>query len=337
MSEPVYIIILNWNGTNDTIECIKSIRENDYDNYKIVLVDNGSEKENLEELKNWCKEVFSLTVIYNREQAETGGIEVKELELESEKSRNKIVIIENNENLGFAAGNNVALKYTLKMPTNFAFLLNNDTIIEKKSISELVHFFKKNTDYVAVTPQIRYFDPNDRIWNCGGSLTWYGTRKYYYAMDNISKVPKYGYQQIEYITGCALFFKFRETGLLTEKFFFAEEDFELSLRLKKGKKKIACVFDSIIYHKVGRSQQKISNVFGDMYIHYLNRFIDLKQNSSKPLFIIQIFIHVANGFPKLILKHKFSLLKTIKLFYKIILDAYRNDMVTKEMFLKAYK
>ena len=100
-----------------------------------------------------------------------------------------------------------------------------------------------------------------KIWNCGGSLSM-GFRRYYYAGQCDADIKESVYIPIGFVTGCALFFPPElldcEGRLLTERFFFGEEDFEFSMRMEAQGVKMACVLDSVIYHKVGASGSRMS-------------------------------------------------------------------------------
>jgi len=328
--EKLYIIVLNWNGTEDTIACLKTIKNNSYNNYTIILVDNGSESESLSKLKNWCLDSFSKIVFYDEEIARKGGDDKGEMLLKNEISSERLVFIENNENLGFAKGNNVALEYILKTKSSFAMLLNNDTLIEKDSISILMNFLTNNTDFMVATPQIRYFEPNDRIWNCGGKLTFFGSRKYYYAENKISKVPQKGHSSITFVTGCALLFKFKQTGILSEDFFFGEEDYEFSLRMKKNKFKMVCVYDSIIYHKVGSSIKKSHDIIRSIYLYYINRLINTRNYYSRIRWILTKYF-AYTYLPLLLFTNKINPFKSLGLIKNI--DNYiskKNAVDSKE-------
>lgn len=276
MNKKVYIIVLNWNGTGDTIECLKSIKNIHYDNYQIILVDNNSKKENYAELNRWCNSFYTCAEICTEDDLLDGKIANIENRLDKRKSLDRILIIENKTNHGFAKGNNIAINYVLTKKDNaYTLLLNNDTVVEPEFLDHLVDFLDTNQKYSACTPQIRLYEPNDTIWNCGGKILL-GNRKYYYCGTNITTVPQLGFKDISFVTGCALFFKPQETGVLSEQFFFGEEDFEFSLRLKRTHKRVACVFNSVIYHKVGQSISKSSSEINKMFLFYASRFINHK-------------------------------------------------------------
>ncbi|SHH77080.1 glycosyltransferase [Desulfofustis glycolicus] len=324
-----HIIILNWNGTEDTIECLKSIKNNRYENYTIILVDNGSEENLLIELKEWCRANFKRINFYNKNQAEQGGTSENEELLKREKSSDRLVFIENNENLGFAAGNNVALRYILSRTKNsLALLLNNDTVVERDFLGHLVKFINSNYRYVACTPQIRLYAKKDKLWNCGGCIKWYGNRKYYYSNCHIDEIPQNGFNDITFVTGCALMFKPQETGLLTERFFFGEEDFEFSLRLKRKNKKIACVYDSVIYHKVGSSISTVSNNLNKKVLYYTMRLMDLRTYSNRLLYILYIIIYLSYTFMINIKTPK----KHFKIWRKVLKYLKEYDSVDRKLF-----
>jgi len=331
--ENLYIIVLNWNGSEDTIACLKTIKNNTYNNYTIVLVDNGSESESLLILKSWCLDNFLKVVFYAKEIARNGGNDEGEKLLTNEISCERLVFIENNENLGFAKGNNVALEY-IKTKSSFAMLLNNDTLIEKDSISILMNFLCNNTDIMAATPQIRYFEPNDKIWNCGGKLTFFGSRKYFYANNKISKVPLKGHSSITFVTGCALIFKINLTGILSEDFFFGEEDYEFSLRMQKNKFKMVCVYNSIIYHKVGSSIRKSHNLTNSIYLYYINRLINTR-NYYTPLrwHVTRILAYIY--LPILFLKNNINPINSISLIKCINIYIGKNNGVDSNEFIRA--
>ena len=166
MGKSVYIIVINWNGWKDTIECLESIQRNVYDNYRIILIDNGSNDNSIDIVKSWaagktvvdsiylnkqsvCKPIH--IVEYDKATAEIGGITSLEAEMFDNSSYNNLVIIKNIENIGFAAGCNIGIRYALESGAEYVWLLNNDTFIEKESLSILVNFQENNKDIECLT------------------------------------------------------------------------------------------------------------------------------------------------------------------------------------------
>ena len=121
----VTIILLNWNGKEDTIECLESLKHITYPNYEILLVDNGSTDGSVE-----CfRERYP-------------GME----------------IIENGENLGFAEGNNVGIRRAMDEGADYVLLLNNDTVVDPEFLGELVKVGESDPKIGIVGPKICYYN-----------------------------------------------------------------------------------------------------------------------------------------------------------------------------------
>lgn len=332
----VDIVILNWNGWKDTVECIDSLFKQQYTNYRIVIVDNGSTDHSIEYITNWAHQSLIEVVDYDIATAQAGGTVEQEEYLSTLSSNSKLVLIRSGENLGFAKGCNIGIHYSLATKSHYIWFLNNDTIVEPDALQILIEFMNTYIDYVGVTPQIRYYDKPDYIWNCGGHIKWYGVRKYDFANQLYVKAPKDGHKQITFATGCALLIRMKaieQVGMLSESFFFGEEDFEWGLRLKKHRLKQACCYNAVIYHKVGQSidrttEQEIRKV----YVYYLNRFINLRKHYSCLLW--QNWRHLYMIYIVFLLKKRYKVsLSTIGHFiWSLRIESRELNGVDKEKF-----
>ena len=251
------VIILNWNGADDTIMCLDSLSHAD-GSFFIVIADNGSTDNSVQRLKSYISQ---------------SGLD--------------ITLLEHNNNFGFAKGNNLAISYASKRRPDSYLLLNNDTEVTSDFLVKLVDFQSSNPRFRILTPRINFFYKKNIIWNCGGVLRL-GFRKYRFAGCEEKKATRRKYFPISFITGCALFFMpdvLEPDGtLFTERFFFGEEDFEFSIRMKRRHYKMACVTDSVIYHKVMASSEGKS--VGKFYLHLLNRYVDVRLQYGKLFFFI---------------------------------------------------
>jgi len=306
----VAIVILNWNGFKDTIDCLSSLSNSNYQNFEIILVDNASTDGSVGKIKKWLTDT-----LYK-----------------------KIQIIECPLNYGFAKGNNIGIQAAINNKTDYILLLNNDTVVTPNFMSELITFFNNNINYSVATPQIRYFNKQEIIWNCGGKLSNYGTRKYFFDDKHYTELPDKNFVKISFITGCSIIMRtsvIEKIGKLTENFFFGEEDFEFSMRLKKNKINAACVLNSLIYHKVNSSISKTSElIIGKIFINYLSRFINMK--SFMPSWKWQLWRHSYILYIVYLLKfrYKFSF-KTIRIFLSCLLsDSLKLNGVDKAIFDK---
>ena len=150
MSPKVSIIILNWNGSENTIECLESIYRIDYHNYNVIVVDNASNDNSIEKIKEYCKgniEIKSRYIKYDPLNKPLKIFEYTEKDIETLKNKNipnlpsnkKITIIKNKKNYGFAGGNNIGIKFALNnIDPSYILLLNNDTIVDPNFLTELM-------------------------------------------------------------------------------------------------------------------------------------------------------------------------------------------------------
>jgi GT2 family glycosyltransferase len=139
----VFIIILNWNGWEDTIECLESLHHISYPNYDVVIVDNASQDDSLARIRAYARgeaavesasppykcRIEPLHVTnYTRPEAEgvqaTTPSEKLAGEYRDKESNGSLVIIQNEQNYGYAEGNNVGMRYALKAFADYVLLLN---------------------------------------------------------------------------------------------------------------------------------------------------------------------------------------------------------------------
>ena len=293
----VSIIVLNWNGWSDTIECLESVLHMTYDNFSIILIDNHSTDESVQEIRDWAAGISKKTITtkYPDLVSQSVNKSVPFLEIDGKsaphvqkfsKKNKTIVFVRNSENVGFAVANNQGMRLAESLfGSEYYYLLNNDTVVEKETLIELVRLLTNNKKIGMAQSVIYEYGEKNKIANAGGRILFWGQTKYF------KKVSANEYRRISFINGCALFTRaelIRNIGYLSEKFFFGEEDFELSMRLRKRNITAVCAVNSIIYHKIGRSSQKLLKDYErHVFLFALNRSVDLKD--FFPLFIWYIW------------------------------------------------
>lgn len=219
----IFIIILNWNGKKDTIECLKSLEElrTPDSELRTIVIDNGSTDGSVEEIQKLTLRLRS-------------GQELK--------------IIENKENLGFAEGNNVGVKYALENGADYVIILNNDTVVPKN----FLNLFKNDADIIG--PVIKFKHEGKWVYDYGGYLNWWIGRPKHYELPHYTLNPSA--YTLSYLSGCCLLIKrkvFEKIGLFDERFFLYFEDLDFCLRAKKAGFKIALESKVVILHKLGGS------------------------------------------------------------------------------------
>lgn len=266
------ILLVNWNGWADTLECLESLFRLDGNNWRILVCDNGSVDGSLDHIKAWadgrldvwlspdnphrslnCPPVAKRIpyVTYTRQDAEAGGDPTDD---------SVLVLIDNLENLGFAGGNNVGLRYLMARDNyDYVWLLNNDTVVDSDALDTLAKRMAEKPDAgMCGSTLLRYHSP-ERVQVCGGAYhcSWIGLPWHFGQLckrDNLTAsavVEKFS----DYIVGASLFVsrEFIETvGLISEDYYLYYEELDWAIRAK-GKFALAYASDSFVYHKVGAS------------------------------------------------------------------------------------
>jgi len=280
----VSVIILNWNGWQDTLECLESIYQISYSNYDVVLVDNNSTDDSIEKIKNYCKgqlEIESKYLSYQRKNKPITIIEYKEEEVKTINSQNYSLIIEANKtkilyliknpkNYGFAKGNNIGIDYALKiLDPDYILLLNNDTVVDPEFMLELVLTGESNDKIGFVGAKTYFYNHENVLQAAGGGDVDFKHGIVNEIASNIVDNGDYdSYIEIDFVGGVCLMCKrgvIDTIGLLNPLYFMYWEDVNWCLKgLKYGYKSVYA-FKSRIWHKYGTSSES------DFKIYYLNR------------------------------------------------------------------
>lgn len=246
MIEPlVSIIILNWNGYPDTIQCLDSILRLDYGNYRIIICDNGSEDESIEKIIVWCdRNNIDLTQI---------GSNISNLD-------RLITIVPIGKNIGFAGGNNIGIRHALlDSECQYVWILNNDTIVESQSLCTLVRKCINNSKIGICGSKLIYEHDRSTVqaWGGGTYNKWVGISQHFGAhqpstlaidVENIES-------NIDYVIGASMLVSrnFLETvGLMNEEHFLYFEELDWIARAG-DRYSLGYCDDSIVYHKEGAS------------------------------------------------------------------------------------
>ena len=281
------IILLNWNNPDDTLDCLESLLvASEKLNSCLFVADNGSTDQSLRKIRSTLEYKAVAYSFYQRKKDHFVPV--------IPHGKERICLLDNGENLGFAQGNNVVLKFALhEHSQHFThyLLLNNDTVVPPDALVNLTDMASGHPEFKIWTPLITYAHNPEIIWNAGGFLGRWGGRKYLGHKKSRDTLPQKGFRQITFVTGCAMMLhhELPEQGyFLNEDFFFGEEDYYFSMQMKKTGIKIAVCFASEIRHKVGTSVQKVSSrsQLALYYIHYLNRIIDMKNWMAGPVYAV---------------------------------------------------
>ena len=216
----VVVTVLNWNGRDDTLACLDSLQAVCYPNFGVIVVDNGSSD-------------GSVAAIHHRFPNQA--------------------VIETGENLGFAGGNNVGLRYARERGADYALLLNNDTEVASDFLALLVDVIDADPSIGVVGPTIYYHDPSDVIWSAGGGIDWRRGDSYMIGLDQREDDAGWALREVDFISGCALLVRMSaldRVGDLDERFFAYYEETEWCVRIQRGGYRIVHVPESRVWHKI---------------------------------------------------------------------------------------
>ena len=297
MRPRISILIINWNGWRDTIECLESLYQIDYNNYNLILIDNGSENRSLEEIRaylNGQKPITSKFVEYTSEnkpvkileytnnEVKSGG--GREDEIADLPSRKKIVIIRNDKNYGFAEGNNIGIRYALKSQnTDYILLLNNDTVVKSDFLDKLVNAVNSDKSIGFAGPIIYKYDGNartDLISVAGVNLIMNRGSYRRIGSEEVDRGQYHATATVDYIEGCCLLIRrtaLDKIGLLDPSYFLYWEDTDLCRRGFEAGYSCIVVPTTGIWHKISTSKPR------GMVKYYMtrNRLWFLKSHATK--------------------------------------------------------
>lgn len=265
----VYIVLVNWNGYNDSIECFESVLRLRYTNFRIVLCDNNSSDGSVEKIIEWAEGSYSYQPPNNTLAQFTTPPCAKPIKYRLFDSnwehgfpltQEKLVIINTGENLGFAGGNNVGIRFAIDQGNaSYIWLLNNDTIVVQDTLEHLIERVRNNSEIGMVGATICYYHQPEIIQALGGArFNKYLAMSHLFGIkrrlneikeDEISSVES----QLNWISGACMLMPIqfiKEIGPMEERYFLYFEELDWALRSTK-KYKLAYAPKAKIYHKHG--------------------------------------------------------------------------------------
>jgi GT2 family glycosyltransferase len=219
----IAVIVLNWNGREDTLQCLDSVSRLKYSNFEVIVVDNGSADGSVAAIRESFPALF---------------------------------VIETGANLGYAEGNNVGIRAALERGADFILLLNNDTIVDSNLLTELAAGARLRPDAGIFGAKIYHYTERDRIWYAG--VRW---NRELLSFEVIIDESTYGealgtIPDTDYACGCALFVRrevLAKVGLLDPKFFLTYEETDFCYRAREHGYCVVYVPRAMVWHKISAS------------------------------------------------------------------------------------
>ncbi|MDP8261892.1 MAG: glycosyltransferase family 2 protein [Candidatus Ancaeobacter aquaticus] len=280
----VTVLILTYNQLAFTVECISSLLKSDYQNIRILVVDNGSSDGTVDTLT---------------------------------KKFPDITILRNEKNLGCAGGRNTGIKYYLdNLDSDYLFFLDNDIIIEKSAIGELVSLMDSSPQNGIVAPFWYFYNQPDTIFFAGGAHISWKKGVFYGEMRGEKRPLNDLIRTVEFVPGGIIFAK-REAvqiaGLFDERYFIYFEDPDWVVRVTQAGATIMATSRASVLHKVSQSVGMETPLF--YYYRTRNRLLFMKKNARKTdrffFFFYFIFELIVMTAPTLLLNKMYKQLKGV--------------------------
>jgi GT2 family glycosyltransferase len=272
----VFVIVLNWNGWRDTVECLESLFRLDYPDYRIIVVDNGSTDGSVEHICAWADGTEPLEVevpepLHRLVQppvakpltwrvldvaaarvfaAQTDGSSLPELAL---------TIIQTGADLGYAGGNNVGIRFALAIGCDAVWILNNDTVVEPGSLTHLVERLTRDECTGIVGSTVLYYD-RPGVVQClagasyqpeGGRQLLVGQNEEWPQAVDVADIE----QRLSLVSGAAVLVSakcLKDVGLMSEEYFLFYEEADWAERARRHYT-LGYAPGSVVYHKEGRA------------------------------------------------------------------------------------
>lgn len=306
----IYIIVLNWNSAKDTIHCVKSLLKlNRQENIKIIICDNASKTESIEEISQ-----FVLNFDGNK------NLIIDENEISKFNNiKNKITLIKNNKNYGYAGGNNRGVNFSLLQDDmQYVWILNNDTEVASDSLDYLIYKFESNEKYGVVGSKLVEFENRTKVQGIGGVINpkFCTTKEIGSELTIDESIDELSYEKnIDYVIGASMMFSrlcLQTVGLMCEDYFLYYEEIDICNRIKKNNLRVGIASRSVVYHKHGASTESGKSDIADYY-SVKNRLLISKKFYPRFILLVRfsIMFVIINRLRRLQLKRSLKYVRII--------------------------
>lgn len=305
MEKPVFIILVNYNGHDHTTECLESLGKLKCDNYNLIIVDNSEADGSLNILLSW----LASSQRPHQLIPESGLLGRRDLQ------KQEILVIRQSQNKGFAAANNKAMEFLSVNDIGYShlWLLNNDTVVDADSLSELILFDDLAGDDVGVIgSKLLLYNDSLRIQAVGGRYNpWFGMVSEIGAGELDLGQYDNGEVKFDYVVGASMFVRKKfidKVGLMSEEFFIYFEELDWALRGNGFGFKSAFCSRSKILHKGGASINSGGgkSLLSDFY-YIRNRLVITKRYFPNAL--VSVYLALVFSILKRAMRGEYSKLK----------------------------
>ncbi len=311
MNPRVAIVVLNYNGLEDTRDCLESLHKIDYPDYKVYVVDNGSRDSQAQKIR----EEYPWACV--------AGLP---------------------ENLGFTGGNNFILDLIPYTGYDYVLLLNNDTVVGREFLSYMVKAGESDPRIGIVGAMIFYYGEEDDSWfsYCNAALlgglgplkVWYNGGVVNPWTSSTHHLSQWHFPEsmfdTDYVTGCCMLIKrklIEEQGGFYPGYFAYLEDLEYCTRARENGWRIVVEQLAYLYHKVSKTSKKSSDLA--FYLYLRNRLLYITRNHDAARQVFSIPWVLATYFaPQLLYNILFLEGKRVRLAFQALAEGLSGRTIS---------
>jgi hypothetical protein len=315
----VAIVLVNWNGWRECLECIDSLFAQSHENFQIFIVDNDSHDRSIESIVSWCAApaadatwrghsgVSRLTDRTDIASVQNRVVERANQGLPPAPDGCRLTLIRSGGNLGFAGGCNVGINAAGLGNFDYFWFLNPDTVVDRNALVELIERAEKEHGIGIVGSTLRYYDDPDLVQAMGGARLdrSNGTSRHIGQGARFRDVPAEGSaveREMAYVVGASMLVRAKfiaEIGLMEEDYFLYYEEVDWALR---GRDKFSLGFAprSYVFHKSGANSSKAAPLFSTGFyyrnrLRFVARFLPAQLTAAKWSLFKEMLRHIVKG------------------------------------------
>lgn len=249
----VCAIVLNWNGSSQTIECVESLRA--HGKIKTIIVDNNSQDDSMPVLSDYLGNIPGCSRLATTEQ-----------EIKNTNHQFDYVLIRNAGNYGYAGGNNVALEYAYRAGYKYFWILNNDVTVESGALEALIETLENDPNCGFAASILVYADRPDFVQSVGGGTNYpiLGKTKLLGKNTARSQVQKVNLEKLDYVMGASMLVSRKviaTIGLMDHRYFMYSEEIDWQNRAADQGIKFKVSKNSFVRHGDSGSTKGNSHMF----------------------------------------------------------------------------
>lgn len=244
---PVWVVLLNWKGADDTIACIRSLLAMDNQGWRLAVCDNASPDDSMPRLRATMDTCFG-----------DNWTELSEADVDRVTPATRAFLIRNADNHGYAGGNNVGLRLALKDPgMSHCWVLNNDTEVAADALSQILHHAAAHPDQGVIGSTLAYYDRPQIMQAAGGAQynRWTGMVRLIGHAQPVANAAAYAGTRLDFVVGAAMLIRrawLEQVGLMDASYFLYLEEIDYC-RKGAGRFSLGFAPASIVLHKEGGS------------------------------------------------------------------------------------